>query len=142
MFCFLLVLLLACGTVKSTLIEENRHSLHIDEDTRNDLLKFVVTNIEKLKVEHEELDECHGLEIVSLLRIEKEEKPKDGVRYYMTLKVQPALVATEDCVQKNATLASLEPEICEAEVAETRRKEKPFWSLLRSACLQVEELVD
>ncbi|XP_013778096.1 uncharacterized protein LOC106462697 [Limulus polyphemus] len=112
---------------------------NIDQAKLDALLKFAVREIEKLKLDHHELDECHGLEVASLLRGRKKEK--DGIRYSLTLKVQSTSANTEQCMKKSSSFI-LQPEICEVEVSESVKKGKIERSLLRSACLQVEELME
>ncbi|XP_076360467.1 uncharacterized protein LOC143252358 [Tachypleus tridentatus] len=139
----MLLFILIAGSVGSGLSEQNviKHFDvdNIDQAELDALLKFAVREIEKLKLDHHELDECHGLEVASLLRGRKQEK--EGVRYSLTLKVQSSEVDTKECKKKTSNFV-LQPEICEVEVSESVKMGVVQMTLLRSACLQVEELLD
>ncbi|XP_054707290.1 TBC1 domain family member 5 homolog B-like [Uloborus diversus] len=104
------------------------------------LVNFVVSEIQKLKVEHKELDECQELELSSVLSGKK--LAGKVTKYSITLKVQPQIKNTEGCLQQNSTMANLHPEICEADVTEGDHGGSDDKTLLRSTCLQVEELQD
>ncbi|XP_022243892.1 uncharacterized protein LOC111086224 [Limulus polyphemus] len=139
----MLLVLLIAGSVGSGLSEQNaiKHFdvQNIDQAELDALLKFAVREIEKLKLDHHELDECHGLEVASILRGRKQEK--EGVRYSLTLKVQSSAVDSKECQKKTSSFV-LQPEICEVEVSESMKKGTVQRTLLRSACLQVEELLE
>ncbi|XP_076359021.1 uncharacterized protein LOC143251640 [Tachypleus tridentatus] len=142
MFTFMLALLLTsrgCDAFSKQNSIKQYDVQNIDQAKLDALLKFAVREIEKLKLDHHELDECHGLEVASLLRGRKKEK--DGISYSLTLKVQSTSANTEQCKKKSSKFI-LQPEICEVEVCESFKKGKLERSLLRSACLQVEELLE
>ncbi|GFU85984.1 DUF4817 domain-containing protein [Trichonephila clavipes] len=63
-------------------------------------------------------------------------------KYSVTLKVQPQIKNTESCLQQNSTITNMHPEICEADVTEGDHGGTERKTLLRSTCLQVEELQD
>lgn len=112
----------------------------IEETESQKLVNFVVSEIQKLKVEHKELDECQELDLSSVLSGKK--LNGKTIKYSITLKVQPQVKNTEECLQQNATIANMHPEICEADVTEGDRGGTDGKTLLRSTCLQVEELQD
>ncbi|XP_022242299.1 uncharacterized protein LOC111085888 isoform X2 [Limulus polyphemus] len=101
MFTSFLVVMLA-GRVWTSFNEQNmiKHNdvRNIDQRKLDALLKFAVREIEKLKLNHHNLDECHGIEVASILRGRKEEK--EVTRYYLTLKVQSTAVNIEECRKK------------------------------------------
>ncbi|GIY90582.1 uncharacterized protein CDAR_562651 [Caerostris darwini] len=63
-------------------------------------------------------------------------------KYSVTLKVQPQMKNIESCLQQNSTVNNMHPEICEADVTEGDHGGTEGKTLLRSTCLQVEELQD
>ncbi|XP_076318271.1 uncharacterized protein LOC143229596 [Tachypleus tridentatus] len=142
MFTLMLVVLLT-SQVEAVFDKHNSINKYgkqtIDQSKLDALLKFTVREIEKLKLDHHELDECHGLEVASLLRGRKKEKY--GVRYSLTLKVQSTSANTEQCNKKTSSFV-LQPEICEVVVSESMNHGRVQRALLRSACLQVKELVE
>lgn len=112
----------------------------VDAEEQDALLKFVLTEIQRLKVENREMDSCHGLELASITS--KEEKVENGIKHHLKLKIQPTLIVTTACSQRNitSTVNSPQPEVCEAEVWENNDEGRHQMALLRSSCLQVEEL--
>lgn len=117
---------------------EDADTVDLDETEVKELLNFVVSEIQKLKFEHREIDDCLGLEIASMLSGRKQ--MGKGTKYTLTLKVQPTRKENEHCAQRNVTAQSLNPEICEADVLETNDGQSNQRTLMRSTCLQVEEL--
>lgn len=114
----------------------------VDPDEPDALLKFTLTELQRAKVEGREMDECHGLELASI--DSRDEKVENGVKHHLKLKIQPTLIITPACTHRNVT-ASInshpQPEVCEAEVWENDDDEGHHqMALLRSSCLQVEEL--
>ncbi|GFT93697.1 uncharacterized protein NPIL_41951 [Nephila pilipes] len=112
----------------------------MDEMESQKLVNFVVSEIQKLKVEHKELDECQELNLSSVLSGKK--LAGKIIKYSVTLKVQPQIKNTESCLQQNSTITNMHPEICEADVTEGDHGGTEGKTLLRSTCLQVEELQD
>jgi hypothetical protein len=112
----------------------------IEEEESQKLVSFVVSEIQKLKVEHKELDECQELDLSSVLSGKK--LNGKTIKYSVTLKVQPQVKNTAECLQQNSTMGNMHPEICEADVTEGDRGGTEGKTLLRSTCLQVEELQD
>lgn len=112
----------------------------MDAEESEKLVAFVVAEIQKLKVEHKELDECQELDLSSVLSGKK--LIGKTTKYSVTLKVQPQVKNTQDCLQQNSTMTNMHPEICEADVMEGDRGGTDGKTLLRSTCLQVEELQD
>ncbi|XP_035212410.1 uncharacterized protein LOC118186428 [Stegodyphus dumicola] len=112
----------------------------MEEAESESLVSFVVAEIQKLKMEHKELDECQELDLSTVLSGKK--LTGKTTKYSVTLKVQPQIKNSADCLQKNATAANLHPEICEADVTEGDHGGTDGKTLLRSTCLQVEELQD
>ncbi|XP_015908588.1 uncharacterized protein [Parasteatoda tepidariorum] len=113
----------------------------MDDLESQKLVNFVVSEIQKLKMEHKELDDCQELNLSSVLSGKK--LVGKSTKYSITLKVQPQIKNREECLKQNSTMTNMHPEICEADVTEgdiiTGREGK---TLLRSTCLQVEELQD
>ncbi|CAL1265998.1 unnamed protein product, partial [Larinioides sclopetarius] len=112
----------------------------MDEVESQKLVDFVVGEIQKLKMEHKELDECQELNLSSVLSGKK--LAGKITKYSVTLKVQPQIKNTESCLQQNSTITNMHPEICEADVTEGDHGGTEGKTLLRSTCLQVEELQD
>lgn len=114
----------------------------VDPEEPDALLKFALTELQRAKVESREMDDCHGLELASIDT--RDEKVENGVKHHLKLKVQPTLIVTSACSQRNITTsinAHPQPEVCEAEVWENDDDEGHHqMALLRSSCLQVEEL--
>ncbi|XP_076315669.1 uncharacterized protein LOC143228276 [Tachypleus tridentatus] len=140
MFTSILVVMLA-GRVwtsfnEKNMIKHNDAQRSMDQIKLDALLKFAVREIEKLKLNHHKLDECHGIEVASILRGRKEEK--EVTHYYLTLKVQSTVVNIGDCRKISSSV--LQPEVCEVEVSETVNKKNIQRSLVRSSCLQVKKL--
>lgn len=109
----------------------------VDPEEQDGLLKFVLTEIQKLKQENKEMDSCHGLELASMET--QDETVENGLKHRLTLKIQPTLVNTPACAHRNTT-TSQQPEVCEAEVWESNEDNRHQMALLRSTCLQVDEL--
>lgn len=65
---------------------------------------------------------------------------ENGLKHRLSLKIQPTLVSTPACSQKNTTGINLQPEVCEAEVWESHEEDRHQMALLRSTCLQVDDL--
>ncbi|XP_055937210.1 uncharacterized protein LOC129966709 [Argiope bruennichi] len=112
----------------------------MDEVESQKLVDFVVSEIQKLKVEHKELDDCQELNLSSVLSGKK--LAGKVTKYSITLKVQPQIKNIESCLQQNTTITNMHPEICEADVTEGDHGGTEGKTLLRSTCLQVEELQD
>ncbi|KAG8199102.1 hypothetical protein JTE90_016239 [Oedothorax gibbosus] len=113
----------------------------MEDDESQKLVDFVVEEIQKLKVEHRELDDCQELNLSSVLSGKK--LFGKVTKYSVTLKVQPQFKNTEACLQQNSTVNNMHPEICEADVTEGDHGGTDGGkTLLRSTCLQVEELQD
>ncbi|KAL3226660.1 hypothetical protein MRX96_024856 [Rhipicephalus microplus] len=114
----------------------------IDPEEPDALLKFTLTELQRTKVEGHEMDDCHGLEVASI--DSRDEKVENGIKHHLKLKIQPTRIGTPACSQRNAhTVLSVhpQPEVCEAEVWENQDEDgRHQMALLRSSCLQVEEL--
>ncbi|XP_064485602.1 uncharacterized protein LOC135398111 [Ornithodoros turicata] len=109
----------------------------VDPEEQDSLLKFVLTEIQRLKQENKEMDSCHGLELASMET--QDERVENGLKHRLTLKIQPTLVNTPACAHRNTT-TNQQPEVCEAEVWESNEEDRHQMALLRSTCLQVDEL--
>ncbi|XP_037576502.1 uncharacterized protein LOC119458718 [Dermacentor silvarum] len=114
----------------------------VDPEEPDALLKFALTELQRVKVESREMDDCHGLELASIDT--HDEKVENGVKHHLKLKVQPTLIVTPACSHRNVTTSinvHPQPEVCEAEVWENQDEDgRHQMALLRSSCLQVEEL--
>ncbi|KAL1415499.1 hypothetical protein MTO96_029217 [Rhipicephalus appendiculatus] len=114
----------------------------VDPEEPDALLKFALTELQRAKVESHEMDDCHGLEVASI--DSRDEKVENGIKHHLKLKVQPTLIGTPVCSQRNTnTVVNVrpQPEVCEAEVWENQDEDgRHQMALLRSSCLQVEEL--
>ncbi|XP_077523580.1 uncharacterized protein LOC144134550 [Amblyomma americanum] len=110
----------------------------VDPEEPDALLKFALTELQRAKVESREMDDCHGLELASIDT--RDEKVENGVKHHLKLKVQPTLIVTAACSQRNITTSvnsHPQPEVCEAEVWESNDDEgRHQMALLRSSCLQ------
>ncbi|KAH6929281.1 hypothetical protein HPB50_025940 [Hyalomma asiaticum] len=69
---------------------------------------------------------------------------ENGIKHHLKLKVQATMIVTPACSRRNTTTAvnlHPQPEVCEAEVWENQDESgRHQMALLRSSCLQVEEL--
>ncbi|XP_050038345.1 uncharacterized protein [Dermacentor andersoni] len=114
----------------------------VDPEEPDALLKFALTELQRVKVENREMDDCHGLELASIDT--RDEKVENGVKHHLKLKVQPAMIVTPACSHRNVTTSvnvHLQPEVCEAEVWENQDEDgRHQMALLRSSCMQVDEL--